>query len=310
MTPVLRPICLSGLLLAAPLPAAAQMLTPSFPHPATETAREVEPGTSYRMPVGPWSASGLPDRLAEGDLEQVVWQIAGPVTTLDLANSLRQQIETAGWAVLYSCETDACGGFDFRYALPLLPEPDMHVDLGDFRYIAAANGPELLSLMISRSDQTGFVQLTHIAPQHAGPATSLQPAPAAQPQPAATGEIAARLESAGSLALADLAFATGASDLENPDAPSLDALAAYLAAQPDRRIALVGHTDASGSLAANIAISRARAAAVRAALIARGIAANRIEAEGVGYLAPRATNLTAEGRQENRRVEVMLTSTQ
>lgn len=296
-------LCLTGLC-AAP----AQAMTPSFPAPATETAREAEPETSYRLPVGPWSAEGLPGKLAEGDLEQVAWRINGPLTTLALATSLRQQIEAEGWAVLYSCETMACGGFDFRYAVPLLPEPDMHVDLGDFRFIAAEKGAQVLSLMISRSDQAGFVQMTRIAPAGSPPAPVASTAPA---QPAvAVGDLAPQLERAGSLVLGDLAFATGASDLENPDAPSLDALTAYLTAQPSRRIALVGHTDASGTLAANIAVSRARAAAVRAALIARGIAADRIEAEGVGYLAPRASNLTPEGQQENRRVEVMLTSTQ
>lgn len=297
----LRLLCLTGLC-AAP----AQAMTPSFPAPATETAREAEPETSYRLPVGPWSAEGLPGKLAEGDLEQVAWRINGPLTTLALATSLRLQIEAEGWAVLYSCETMACGGFDFRYAVPLLPEPDMHVDLGDFRFIAAEKGAQVLSLMISRSDQAGFVQMTRIAPPGSPPAPVASTAPA---QPAvAVGDLAPQLERAGSLVLGDLAFATGASDLENPDAPSLDALTAYLTAQPSRRIALVGHTDASGTLAANIAVSRARAAAVRAALIARGIAADRIEAEGVGYLAPRASNLTPEGQQENRRVEVMLIS--
>lgn len=313
----LRPSSFCQLVLLAGLSASpALALTPSFPAPATETAREAEPGTSYRLPIGPWSTAGVPTQLAEGDLEQVAWRIEGPVNTLDLAASLRQQLEAAGWTVLYACETMACGGFDFRYALPLLPEPEMHVDLGDFRFIAAEMGPQVLSLMISRADQAGFVQLTRITPAGTAPALPVPappaPAPAIAPTPAPAAGLAANLapalEGAGSLVLADLAFATGASDLENPDAPSLDSLAAYLAAHPARRIALVGHTDASGTLAANIAISRARAAAVRQALIARGIAADRIEAEGVGYLAPRGPNLTPEGRQQNRRVEVMLTS--
>jgi len=74
-------------------------------------------------------------------------------------------------------------------------------------------------------------------------------------------------------------------------------------------VVLVGHTDASGALAPNIALSRARAQAVRAALVALGAKADQIGAEGAGYLAPRATNLTPEGRAQNRRVEVMLTPT-
>jgi outer membrane protein OmpA-like peptidoglycan-associated protein len=73
---------------------------------------------------------------------------------------------------------------------------------------------------------------------------------------------------------------------------------------------LVGHTDASGSLAANIAVSERRAEAVAQVLIDRyGVDRDRVTAEGVGFLAPRATNQTEEGRQKNRRVEVVVTST-
>jgi outer membrane protein OmpA-like peptidoglycan-associated protein len=76
-------------------------------------------------------------------------------------------------------------------------------------------------------------------------------------------------------------------------------------------VAIVGHTDASGGLEANIALSRKRAQAVRNVLIeAFGVPAAQIQAEGVGYLSPRASNLTEAGRTQNRRVEVMLTSTQ
>jgi len=73
------------------------------------------------------------------------------------------------------------------------------------------------------------------------------------------------------------------------------------------RIALVGHTDTVGGLQGNIALSRERAQAVRQRLIDDyDIAPERVEAEGTGYLAPLATNRTAEGREANRRVEAVL----
>ena len=69
----------------------------------------------------------------------------------------------------------------------------------------------------------------------------------------------------------------------------------------------MGHTDNVGSLDANIALSRSRAEAVRARLIeAHGVDGARIEARGIGYLAPAAANDTAEGRETNRRVEAVL----
>jgi OOP family OmpA-OmpF porin len=118
------------------------------------------------------------------------------------------------------------------------------------------------------------------------------------------------LDQYGTAVLDDLDFASGAASLQGDDYASLSAVAAWLEANPDGTIALVGHTDASGSLAANIALSERRAEAVAEALVDRyGVDRDRVVARGVGFLAPRATNQTEEGRQKNRRVEVVVTST-
>ena len=131
--------------------------------------------------------------------------------------------------------------------------------------------------------------------------------PAPSPDP---GSLAAELELTGSAALDDLVFASGKAALEDGDYGSLAALADWLKAHPDLRVTLVGHTDATGSLDGNIALSKQRAAAVRDWLVSRlAASASQIDAQGAGYLAPRASNQTPEGRQKNRRVEVMLTST-
>ena len=110
--------------------------------------------------------------------------------------------------------------------------------------------------------------------------------------------------------LDDLVFASGKAVLEPGDYASLQALALWLKNHPDARVTLVVHTDSSGGAAANLALSRARAAAVRTALLAQGVTAAQVASDGVGPLSPRATNLTPEGRTQNRRVEVVLTSTQ
>jgi len=97
--------------------------------------------------------------------------------------------------------------------------------------------------------------------------------------------------------------------LGDAGAGALERLAAFLKDQPTVRIALVGHTDSVGSLQPNIALSRSRAAAVRDRLIEiYDIPPAQIEAEGMGYLAPVASNLTAQGREDNRRVEAVLLS--
>ena len=319
---LLRAALLPGLAALAP---AAQALTLAFPGAATATASRFESPTSYRVAIGAWDGSGLPTRLFEGALEQTAWRIIDPeprrqsLTTLAILQPLRAQLLQLGYAVLFECEAAACGGFDFRYASDLQPEPDMHVDLGDFRYLAAeratASGPEVVSLMISRSATAGFVQLTQLGPASVAapepaaadtlPPTEVAPAPAPTPE-----DFASRLESGGAVVLDDLVFASGAGELAAGDYPSLAELATYLLAHPQRTVVLVGHTDAVGSLAANVALSRQRAASVRARLInSLGVPATRVGADGVGFLAPRASNLTEEGRAQNRRVEAVPTST-
>ncbi len=296
--------------------------TPEFAGTATVTTSLQEGLTNYRLPIGPFEAGRIATRNVEGVMDQTAWRITLPgLTTLSVLTPLRDQLAKDGWTLLYDCETEACGGFDFRYGTDVLPEPDMHVDLADFRFVSAeragAKGTEYVSLMISKSTESGFVQMIRVGaelPPQIDPvaieATPLATGPIT-PVAADPGDIGQRLETGGAVALDDLVFASGSSRLAAGDYASLAALGDYLRANPERRIALVGHTDASGALAANIALSRQRAASVRQRLLqGDGIAEGQVIAEGVGYLSPRASNLTAEGRTANRRVEVMLTSTQ
>nr|WP_226898459.1 OmpA family protein [Mangrovicoccus algicola] len=104
-----------------------------------------------------------------------------------------------------------------------------------------------------------------------------------------------------------LDFATGSADLPEPVPASVSQLAAWMTAHPRARATVVGHSDASGDAAANQALSRQRAESVRRYLVERlGLAGARLEAAGVGALAPRASNATPEGRRLNRRVEVVI----
>jgi outer membrane protein OmpA-like peptidoglycan-associated protein len=308
-------------LLATP----ALSLTVDFPKPAVVTAQQTLPAADYVLATGPWAATGLPGQTISGAVDQTAYRIAGAdLSTLSLLTNLRTQIEGDGYAVIYACETATCGGFDFRYALEVLPEPGMHVDLGDFRYLSAqrtgAKGIEAVSLLVSRSSAAGFVQVTQAGGTVTVPqvttSTMSTETPIIQPpvvpvSVAVPADLGPRLETGGSIALDDLVFASGAATLATGDYASLTDLATYLKANPARIVAIVGHTDASGGLDANIALSRKRAQSVRRVLIdALGVPGGQVQAEGVGYLSPRASNLTETGRTQNRRVEVMLTSTQ
>lgn len=285
-----------------------------------ETRSEI-PG-SYALPTGPFDGTSVPARQVEGALDQRAYRLDAPgVTTLALLAPLRDQVRAAGYEIVFECEARACGGFDFRFNTDVMPEPDMHVDLSDFRFLSARKGTEAVSILVSRSGGAGYVQITRVtaapiqAPAVATPVDLKDPEvpySGAGPgqAPGQTAEIAAALDADGAAVLEDLVFASGAAALSRGDYPSLAAVAAWLEANPESTIALVGHTDASGSPAGNQALSERRAEAVADALIRTfGADPERVSADGVGFLAPRATNQTEEGRQKNRRVEVIVTST-
>lgn len=293
---------------------AAAALEAGFPVGGERTAQQVEPLGSHALPIGPWSDGAMLTQRVEGRIEQTAWRIPGAAAdgTLALLAPLRAALLSDGWQVLFECETLACGGFDFRYSTQVLPEPEMHVDLGDFRFLSVRRGQgagrEHLSLLVSRSvgAGTGHVQMIRIGPATLAPSGLPAPDPAAVPDP---GRLAVALEN-GSAVLDGVTFASGDATRAEGGEAALAALAAWLAANPDRTIALVGHTDASGSLEANVALSRRRAEAVRDRLMAdHGADGARITALGAGFMAPRASNLTEDGRARNRRVEAIVTST-
>jgi outer membrane protein OmpA-like peptidoglycan-associated protein len=99
-------------------------------------------------------------------------------------------------------------------------------------------------------------------------------------------------------------FETGRSTLRPESYATLDVVAASLVANPEIRIEIAGHTDITGSAATNVRLSQARADAVRAYLAGRGVTPDRMAARGYGAEQPVATNATAAGRAQNRRVEL------
>jgi outer membrane protein OmpA-like peptidoglycan-associated protein len=105
-------------------------------------------------------------------------------------------------------------------------------------------------------------------------------------------------------------FASGKSELLPAAQTKLNDVAEALTKQdPDAKMVVEGHTDSQGDDAFNQKLSQARAESVRAYLVSRGIAADRITAQGVGESRPIADNASAEGRANNRRVEIVVQPT-
>lgn len=108
------------------------------------------------------------------------------------------------------------------------------------------------------------------------------------------------------LTLDEMHFAFDSARLQPGSEQSIQRLARYLLAHPDQQALIEGHTDSVGDASYNAELSARRAEAVREALIAEGIDAQRMEARGLGEEIPVASNETAAGRAQNRRVEVIV----
>ena len=105
-----------------------------------------------------------------------------------------------------------------------------------------------------------------------------------------------------------LTFDTGKSTLRPDDAQEVGTIAGVLKQYGNTRVRIAGYADARGPAAANIALGKARADAVKAGLVAQGIDAARIETVSGGETDPVDTNATASGQAENRRTELVVTS--
>lgn len=108
--------------------------------------------------------------------------------------------------------------------------------------------------------------------------------------------------------LGDVMFETGMSELRGGTPDNLDKLVAFLNRYDSRTVVVEGHTDSVGSESSNQSLSQRRADSVQGYLANNGIARSRISSQGLGENSPIADNETPTGRQQNRRVEVIISN--
>jgi OOP family OmpA-OmpF porin len=297
------------------LPAGAQeAVDPGAPPGAEQTARTVREFERYPLPVAPFDRSGAGTRDVTGRIAMTAFRIDDPdVTVAEIVAGYRARLEAAGFLHLFDCAGTACGGFDFRFGVTLLPAPQMLMDAADFAQLtmerAGEGQPPYVSVLASRVLGTAYVQTVVAVPGES--ALRITEAPEGPGDetlilPQDERSLLARLRAEGHVRVEGLVFDTGGARLSEGSAPALEMLARLLSRDPALSVAIVGHSDNAGGLEPNITLSRRRAEAVRDALIARGVPAGQMESHGVGWLAPVAANDTAAGRALNRRVELVL----
>jgi len=169
--------------------------------------------------------------------------------------------------------------------------------------VAAALGLLALTACGDRQSSMDTAQMPSTAPAPVTPAPSL----AAQHERALT-DLGAKISDQGlSVTLASADFPSGSAEFTPANTDRIDHVAELLKERKDLKLEVVGYTDDRGGESANQRLSQQRAEAVERVLVAKSsLSEDRIEAKGMGEADPVASNDTAEGRAQNRRVELRI----
>lgn len=226
-------------------------------------------------------------------------KLEGKITRIDLGDpdnrsslerirNYEQALAQNGFEILYKCGKEECGpeiqiesiGYypPERYLTALLRRKEGNVWIGVF----VAAGPwTKIRIVEEKPMETGMVKIT-------------------------AGILEKNILKEGHMAMYGIYFDTGKSDIKPGSTETLQAIAEFLHTNPSLHMYVVGHTDNVGKQEENMQLSKMRAAAVVNELVVKhGVPSAQLQAEGVGSLAPVATNNTDDGRERNRRVEIV-----
>ena len=227
----------------------------------------------------------------EGEVTRILYDLPEAASMLQVRRSFEQALEEDGFEVLTSCADAECGGVaairsvvwgvmagvDYQVVTARRAAPGEDAAT----YAQVAVGPSWVNVNVVET--TEFESKVVDAEAVAGD-----------------------LAESGSAVFYDINFDTGSAALRSGSGETLALIAEVLAADPGLDIVVVGHTDDQGGLEDNTELSRARAAAVVAALVSEhDVDAGRLDSAGIAYLAPVASNATEEGRAKNRRVTIV-----
>ena len=243
---------------------------------------------------------GISRRDVRGRTTTKVFQIDGTSLTLDqMLQPIITHLNDKQFSIELYCNTNVCGGFNFRKNLTVSNPPFMLVNVANYSVITAVKNSSAISLVTSKLGNTIYLQILSIG--------TMDNDLILQDQEPLKDNYSSKLKEDGAIVLDDLIYRSGSADLGPGPFESLSALANFLKVTPSSSIILVGHSDAIGELRKNIELSKNRAQAVVDRLIKDyGIDQSRISAQGIGFLSPKTNNSTEKSRKKNRRVEAIL----
>ena len=256
--------------------------------------------------------TGKNDLLPEKDkphssmMLQQVWKIKNfSRTTDEIQKEIKNSLALNEYKIIFECDFKSCGGFKFRFNSNILNMPEMFVNLGNYKFLTAKainyEKSNFISYIISVGKNTGYIQINQFGDE-------IEKNIKKEQSKTFLKSLSANFnDNRGSIILEGLKFKPGSADILESDLRILSDLANFLILNKKEKIILVGHTDASGPIKSNIKLSKDRAESVQKLFVKKfNVSPNQITIDGVGFLSPIASNNTEEGREQNRRVEVII----
>jgi OmpA-OmpF porin, OOP family len=291
-----------------------------FAHKSERYVRYLVPLSAWHPPTGPDAKEYTKSQEIEGAFTRLAYVIPDSQReVLEVHRNYLNELESSGWEILYSAvgekEVHANFGFKTKLRDPVdgtqlfeYPTP------GGTGYIAARradpDGDAYATITTFRFTNNG---LTGPFEDLVKPNSTLVRVDLIKPKAMEQRMIfvdatamKAEITQQGRVSLYGILFEFNKTQLQPESEPTLGEVAKLLKDDPALKLLVVGHTDNIGTLDFNKDLSNRRAASVVKALADHyGIAADRLHAEGVAFLAPIAATDTEEGRAKNRRVELV-----
>ncbi|MBI1845976.1 MAG: DUF4892 domain-containing protein [Candidatus Rokubacteria bacterium] len=237
----------------------------------------------------------------EGQVTKFKYSVPVTRSGVEISRSYRDALQRSGFEILFACDGKACISDKFKYGYTGTASGIWCTNCEEpMRYLAAKlsrpSGDAYVSLVVEKDKYEGgtWLSIIEVKPMAGGTVTVNAQA------------LATDITAAGHVAVYGIYFDTGKAAIKPESKPVLEEIAKLLGMQPALKLHVVGHTDNVGAFASNITLSKQRADAVVSALVTEyHITAARLQANGVGSLAPVASNAAEEGRGKNRRVELV-----
>lgn len=269
------------------------------------------------LPLGPLKP-GTSDQftasdIAEGRITRIAYEAPAGKSVIEVYRNFAQALAKAGFKTRFECAGQTCGnGADFsdRVIQPLLEPMRARNAMSNVLYAVGGDMHQLTARLDRPEGRVDVALLVAQADEGRPTGILLQ---IVEAQAMATGQVnvdakamSQGLSRQGHIALYGIHFATDSADLTADSDATLGQMAQLLKDEATLKVFIVGHTDDTGDLNHNLALSQKRAESVVKVLTTRyGIAAQRVAAKGVASYAPVASNRDEAGRAQNRRVELV-----